>query len=652
MATATFAAEAELDKLEAAQRDRGPSFGGSKQRVQLAYNVSVSVTIARKKKDKAPARKKQILQDVAGAASPGDLLAIMGPSGSGKTTLLNCLSQRNAYYTGSVTANGARAARAWTARNSGFVQQEDLFIPTLTPREHLNFAATMRMRGDDDAPIKADEARARVEELILDLGLTKCADTLIGGQGSSIRGISGGEKKRLSLATEILGQPPLIFLDEPTSGLDSFMAEVVVSKLRALAAVGRTVLCTIHQPSSDIYEQFTHLHLLAEGRTAYFGPREGAVEHFALLHHPCPPMHNPADHYIRLLSGFHEEGAAEVDKTVLQNILDKYPSTPAAAAARQRAQSLGAPAQVESKEEGAEGGSAAAEGGALMRYCASWRTQLWELYKRTLLMYKREPILTRVRLAQAVVVSVMVGLIFLQLGTAQSDVQGLIGVLFFAILNQSILGLIGVLQVFPLEMPIFLREHGSASYRVDTYFLGRTLAELPIQLIFPAVYGTILYWLVGLPAFADTFFMFLLYVILASNAAISLGYVISALAKDVSIALALGPLVLMPLIIFAGLLINVDSIPAYFLWLSVFSFVQYGFEGVCIIVFDKLPTLECPPTGFCPYPTGASVLDYLSFHMDNKWRNVGILCALILGFRLVAYLALEYRAKRSRSAGY
>ncbi|ELU02633.1 hypothetical protein CAPTEDRAFT_114484 [Capitella teleta] len=149
---------------------------------------------------------------------------------------------------------------------SGYIQQEDLFIGTLTIREHLWFTAKLRMpRGTSDS-----ERTSRVDESIQELGLTRSQNTLIGIPGF-LKGISGGEKKRLALAAELLNNPKIMFADEPTSGLDSFMAASVVECLINLANRGRTVLCTIHQPSSDVYAMFPQIMLLSEGKTVYFG---------------------------------------------------------------------------------------------------------------------------------------------------------------------------------------------------------------------------------------------------------------------------------------------------------------------------------------------------------------------------------------------
>lgn len=152
--------------------------------------------------------------------------------------------------------------------------QVDLFIPTITVREQLQFHASLRM----DAKISLKERYERVEEVIVSLGLSACADTLIGGNHR--KGISGGEMKRLAFACEVLTDPSILFCDEPTSGLDSFMAETVVKVMRKLAGQGKIVICTIHQPSSEVFILFDQLLLLAEGRVAYIGPREEATTFF------------------------------------------------------------------------------------------------------------------------------------------------------------------------------------------------------------------------------------------------------------------------------------------------------------------------------------------------------------------------------------
>lgn len=219
-------------------------------------------------------RKLLLFSPVNGIAYPGELLAILGSSGAGKTTLLNALTFRSS---NKVTVSGMRCINGIPATSnalisqSAYVQQDDLFIGNLTVKEHLVFQALVRM----DKHISYEQRMTRVNEVISELALSKCQNTKIGIPGR-VKGISGGEKKRLSFAAEVLTNPSLMFCDEPTSGLDSFMALNVVQVLKQLALTGKTVICTIHQPSSELYAMFDKLLLMAEGRIAFLGTPEEA----------------------------------------------------------------------------------------------------------------------------------------------------------------------------------------------------------------------------------------------------------------------------------------------------------------------------------------------------------------------------------------
>lgn len=255
-----------------------------------------------------------------GVAHPGQLLAILGSSGAGKTTLLNALTFRspsNLTVSGVRSVNGVPVTSRSLTSQSAYVQQDDLFIGNLTVKEHLIFQALVRM----DREISYCQRMQRVEEVIMELALTKCQHTQIGIVGR-IKGISGGERKRLSFAAEVLTNPLLMFCDEPTSGLDSFMALNVVQVLKSMALSGKTVICTIHQPSSELYAMFDKLLLLAEGRTAFLGGPEEADLFFRQLEAPCPKNYNPADYFIQLLAIVPEK--EESCRQAINLICDKY----------------------------------------------------------------------------------------------------------------------------------------------------------------------------------------------------------------------------------------------------------------------------------------------------------------------------------------
>uniref|UniRef100_A0A2P2KVB5 ABC transporter G family member 12-like isoform X1 n=1 Tax=Rhizophora mucronata TaxID=61149 RepID=A0A2P2KVB5_RHIMU len=237
-----------------------------------------------------------LLRGLHGHAEPGRIMAIMGPSGSGKSTLLDALAgrlSRKVIMTGNVLFNGKkRKADCGVA----YVTQEDVLLGTLTVRETITYSANLRL----PSSMSKEEVQDVVEGIIIEMGLQDCADRLIGNW--HMRGVSGGEKKRLSVALEILTKPHLLFLDEPTSGLDSASAFFVVQTLRNISRDGRTVISSIHQPSGEVFALFDDLFLLSSGETVYFGEAKMAVEFFAEAGFPCPRKRNPSDHFLRCIN--------------------------------------------------------------------------------------------------------------------------------------------------------------------------------------------------------------------------------------------------------------------------------------------------------------------------------------------------------------
>jgi ABC-type multidrug transport system ATPase subunit len=220
--------------------------------------------------------------------------------GAGKTTLLNFLSGReisqNLRKTGKILINGSdRDMLPNFSSYSAYVQQDDILFQTMTVRECLTFAARLKLRGTEEEKI------ARVNVMIATLKLTKCQNTRIGG--ALVKGVSGGERKRTSIGVELITDPNLIFLDEPTTGLDSFTATAVMETLGDLARKeNRTVISTIHQPNTDIYEMFDRLVLLAKGKIIYFNKADLAVDYFDALGYTCPALSNPCDYFMTMMS--------------------------------------------------------------------------------------------------------------------------------------------------------------------------------------------------------------------------------------------------------------------------------------------------------------------------------------------------------------
>ncbi|URD87919.1 ABC transporter G family member [Musa troglodytarum] len=243
---------------------------------------------------------KTILDGITGVVCPGELLAMLGPSGSGKTTLLTALGGRlRGKLAGKITYNG-HPFTGVVKRRTGFVAQDDVLYPHLTVSETLTFTALLRLPGSLSRTDKAHQAQLVISEM----GLNRVAHSMIGG-ARGVRGVSGGERKRVSIGLELLVDPSLLLLDEPTSGLDSTTAARIVATLRRLAVEkGRTVVTTIHQPSSRLYRMFDKLVLLSEGNAIYYGPAAAAVDYFASVGFPAPiDGVNPADFLLDLANG-------------------------------------------------------------------------------------------------------------------------------------------------------------------------------------------------------------------------------------------------------------------------------------------------------------------------------------------------------------
>lgn len=240
-----------------------------------------------------------ILNGITGITSPGEILAILGPSGSGKSTLLNALSGRLRGHalTGSILANDKKLTKQIQKR-TGFVTQDDVLYPHLTVRETLLYCALLRLPNT----LTKDDKMNVVDSVMGELGLHKCADTIIGN--TFIRGVSGGERKRVCIGHEMLVNPSLLILDEPTSGLDSTAAHRLVLTLQGLARKGgKTIITSVHQPSSRVYQIFDSVLVLCEGRSIYFGKGNEAMSYFQSVRvEPSFPM-NPADFLLDLANG-------------------------------------------------------------------------------------------------------------------------------------------------------------------------------------------------------------------------------------------------------------------------------------------------------------------------------------------------------------
>lgn len=612
------------------------TFSDSKSITLTWENINVNVPLKKpglfNRKPKIH-QKNSIIQDVSGIAKPGQVMAIMGASGAGKTTLLNvltCRSNGNLKMDGSVKLNGTFITSASDiASFSGYVQQDDLFLANLRVREHITFQAMLRM--DSDVYSK-NEKYKRIEQVLNDLNLTKCENNLIGDPELGKKGISGGERRRLAFASEIITDPPLLFCDEPTSGLDSFMAMTIVESLKKLASQGKTIVCTIHQPSSEIFRGFDTLYLMAEGRLAYSGPLNSAFDFFTSQGFICPSNFNPAEFYINKLaiSPFkREECIATVKK-----ICEGFDKSTYREQMRDDIESIKKDSNIEERKFKRN------------KYNVGSFSQLkWLMWRDSKNTY-RDPRETQITFIQTILFAVFFGLIYLQITLDQTGVQNINGVIFLVITNTTFSNLFPVLNSFPLLLPIFYREHKSRMYRTINFYLSKTLIDLPRFIIIPFTFITIVYWMAGLNDNPDRYLILGLVGILVANSTTAFGSLISALAPNVNIALAIAGPILTPLMIFGGFFLNSESIPVYFDWIKYLSWITYANDIALVNQWNGVKNIACEYNDTICYKNGEEVLQFSGANKDNYYRNFILLGVLIVSYRLLAFLVILAKSRR------
>ncbi|CAB4026460.1 white-like, partial [Paramuricea clavata] len=418
----------------------------------------------------------QILNGVNGEIPSKSLVAILGPRGAGKTTFLNVLAHRKIEQlevTGTVYVR-EEPVGINIREVSAYVEDNDVFVGSLTVREHLIFQALLRMGSD----VSREEKRSRVETMMEEFGLKEWEHVQIGSPGSH-HGIPRGAMKSLSIASELLSnQKFILFADDPLSGLDSLSSYMLVETLQRLANSGYTILCTLDQPTSDVYALFNKIIILAEGRITYLGPSNEAVSYFGSIGFPCPGNYNPADFFIRTLTVNPTEYEQSIER--IKYVCDKYREIEI----RPRARSALGP--IESFED-PDKRTTFFHAGRVRQFLVV----LW----RSFITVKRDKNALFLRTIQAVILGFITGQVYFQLDEDQEDVRNFSGLLFFLVLNVTFSSFQGVLFTFPVETDLFLRENEKGIYCTSVYFLAKSLVGIPLDSILTIILISIAYWM-------------------------------------------------------------------------------------------------------------------------------------------------------------
>ncbi|KVH97461.1 ABC transporter G family member 21 [Cynara cardunculus var. scolymus] len=576
-------------------------------------------------------RTRTLLNGVSGVVRPGELLAMLGPSGSGKTTLLTALGGRLPGKTsGSITYSGQPFSSS-VKRKIGFVTQDDVLYPHLSVLETLTYAALLRLPKNLTLEEKVEQA----ELIIVELGLSKCRNSIVGGP--LIRGVSGGERKRVSIGQEMLVNPSLLLLDEPTSGLDSTTALRLMATLKGLARGGRSVVTTIHQPSSRLYWMFDKVVVLSDGFPIYSGQASRVMEYLASIGYvPGFNLMNPADFLLDLANGVapstnpedhqqYNQGRPEDRNSVKQFLISSYKKTLH-------------PLIKDDIHRNIHDTTRAIGGPKSSRRCdniwtTSWWTQFKVLFKRGL-RERRHESYSGLRIFQVMSVSILSGLLWWHSDT--SHLQDQVGLLFFFSIFWGFYPLSNAIFTFPQERPMLTRERSSAMYRLSSYYFARMAGDLPMELVLPTVYVTITYWMGGLKPSLTTFVLTVLIILFNVLVSQGLGLALGAILMDLKQATTLSSVIMLVFLLAGGYYIQ--QIPSFISWLKYISFSHYCFKLLVEVQYSENEVYRCG------IGTECRVVDFPGIKylgIGHLWWDVAALGVMLVGYRLLAYVALR-----------
>ncbi|XP_073843965.1 ATP-binding cassette transporter scarlet isoform X2 [Musca autumnalis] len=533
---------------------------------------------------------------------------------------------------GDILINGRRIG-PFMHRISGFVYQDDLFNGYLTVSEHMNFMAHLRL----DRRVSKQERKMIIQDLLERTGLLGAANSRI-GSGDDEKVLSGGERKRLAFAVELLNNPVILFCDEPTTGLDSYSAQQLVQTLYDLAKKGTTILCTIHQPSSQLFDMFNNVLLLADGRVAFTGSPQNALDFFAENGYPCPEAYNPADFLIGVLAT--DPGYEQASQRSAQYMCDLFAVS---SAAKQRDMSVNLEIHM------AETGEYPFDREIDNFRSALWYNKIGVIWYRYTLSLLRDPKMQWMRFLQKMAMAIIIGLCFA--GTTQLDqtgVQAVQGALFVMISENTFHPMYTVLNVFPQGFPLFMREKRGGLYSTAEYYIATIVAMLPGMILEPFLFVVICYFVAGL---RPTFFAFLITaisVILTMNVATACGCFFSTAFNSLPFAMAYLVPIDYIIMITSGIFIQISTLPWAFYWTQFLSWMLYANEAMTIAQWSGIQNISCfeESENLPCFHTGTDVLNKYSFDEKNLYINLLAMVGIYLGFHVLGYYCLWRRARK------
>lgn len=574
-------------------------------------------------------KKKSILKGINGRFKSGEMSAIMGPSGAGKSTLLNILTgfkhdknlKGNIHY---LDERGNKESCSMHKKYSRYILQEDYLPRLFTINEIMMISVNLKI----DNNINHKTKQILIDDILITLDLIDKKNTLTNK-------LSGGERKRLSIALELVDNPPIMFLDEPTTGLDSYSSFQCIKMLQNLARSYRTIICTIHQPSATIYEMFDHIYLIADGRCMYDGTAKDTVSYFAELGLRCPKYHNPADYIIEVVNNEYGNMSDQLVATVVEKrrmaaMLEK-------SSKRLSANEENYINRVYNKDKKM----------TVPIDTPSELKRLFVLFNRSVTLFHRDWTLFYFRVLIHFSISLLLGIFYLNSGINSnltlSNIKFLAGIIIYL----SYTSLMPAVLKVPMQLDMLKKEEFNNWYQLRTYYLALMIIDLPVQIILSLTYCTALYFL-SQPLEYCRFFMFFGIAALTNIISDSLGFIIGSLLTPVN-GIFVSSIVLGVCILFEGCVIMLNDIPNYFYYFHYFSYMKYSYEGLIQSTYGySREKLDCSDdTIYCPFRIPKIIIKELAMVDERYWFDLLVLIIFFVFYRTVAYYTLKWNLTKT-----
>ncbi|XP_013112641.1 ATP-binding cassette sub-family G member 1 [Stomoxys calcitrans] len=585
-------------------------------------DLTYQVTVPKQKE------KKTVLKGISGTFRSGELTAIMGPSGAGKSSLMNILT---GFTKNGVTGNIKFGSAAKARKLCCYIMQDDHFYSWFTVEETMMLAASLKI-SNNSMPIR--DRKLLIDQILDTLKLTKTKHTRCSR-------LSGGQKKRLSIALELIDNPAVLFLDEPTTGLDSSTSFDTIKLLQTLASQGRTIVCTIHQPSSNIYSLFNQIYVMSKGYCSYQGTPDRTVDYFKSVGLECPPYHNPADFLLECVNGdFGDYTSALTEAAKKPEWRHDYDRSRSAITASEKI------SEALSATNGKHCPSQQTPTSSHIYPPPEWM-RLWLLIGRCHVQIFRDWSLTHIKLLMHILCAILIGLLFGDSGSnADKQLSNFGSFLVHSLYLWYTTIMPGVLR-FPQEIAIIKKESFNNWYKLRTYYLATLITSTPVHIILSSVYMTIAYVMTDQPLELDRFVKMILTSMILTVCADGLGIFLGTILNPVN-GTFVGAVATCFMLIFSGFLIFLNHMSDFMRMISYVSPIRYGLENMVLAMYsnNRQDTICPDDVLYCHFKNAATVLKSFGMENGNYGMNLTILVVQILFYKSCAYFTLRRQVKR------